>query len=56
MHGLYQGQFKKRRVFYRKCGYSLQTRIYNDASLEEGSSSDSEEEEQLDLNQCAITD
>ena len=57
MHGLYQGQFKKRRVFYKKCGYSLQTRIYNDASLEEGSSSDSEEEaEQLDLSQCAILD
>jgi superfamily II DNA or RNA helicase len=57
MHGLYQGQFKKRRVFYRKCGYGFQTRIYNEASLEMDKTSESEEEdEKIDLDQCAIVD
>ena len=59
-HGVYQGQYKKRRVFYRKCGYSFQTRIYNDACLEKNSdeSEDSEESEDLpaNLNECAIAD
>jgi len=57
MHGLYQGQFKKRRVFYKKCGYGFQTRIYNEACLETLSSdSESEEDEKVDLDQCAIVD
>jgi superfamily II DNA or RNA helicase len=57
MHGMYQGQFKKRRVFYRKCGYGFQTRIYNEACLETLSSdSESEEDVKVDLDQCAIAD
>ena len=54
MHGLYQGQFKKRRVFYKKCGYNFQTRIYNDTCLQNSDSLD--ESEELDMSQCAITD
>ena len=56
-HGLYQGQYKKRRVFYRKCGYSFQTRIYQDECLEESTDEDVSEEEGVpDMNECAITD
>jgi hypothetical protein len=56
MHGMYQGQFKKRRVFYKKCGYGFQTRIYNEACLETLSSDSESEEEKVDLDQCAIAD
>ena len=43
-HGMYQGQYKKRRVFYRKCGYTFQTCTYNDACLEDISEESSGEE------------
>ena len=56
-HGLYQGQYKKRRVFYRKCGYSFQTRIYQDECLEESTDEEVSDEEGVpDMNECAITD
>jgi hypothetical protein len=56
MHGLYQGQFKKRRVFYKKGGYGFQTRIYNEACLETLSSDSESDDEKVDLDQCAILD
>jgi len=63
MHGVYKGQFKKRRVFYRACGYSFQVRTYNETQLEESSEeSDNEDvsvvynEDKKDPNECAIID
>jgi superfamily II DNA or RNA helicase len=41
-HGVYQGQWRKRRAFYKACGYKLEFESYDPKEL----SSDSEEEEQ----------
>ena len=54
-HGMYQGQYKKRRVFYRKCGYTFQTCTYNDACLE-GTTEESSDEEEVINQDCGIID
>jgi hypothetical protein len=40
-HGVYQGQWRKRRVFYKACGYKIQFKTYSEK--EEESSEDIEE-------------
>jgi superfamily II DNA or RNA helicase len=47
MHGVYNGQYRKRRAFYKSCGYTFSTRVYKDAELEddEEESVGSDEEE-----------
>jgi superfamily II DNA or RNA helicase len=57
-HGVYQGQWRKRRVFYKSCGYKILIEKYGETE----SSEDTEEEEnsvnqtQLSTNGCIIID
>ena len=59
-HGMYQGQYRTRRAFYKKCGYTFQSRRYNDDVLEESSEEDSADSDLegvvQDMNACGITD
>ncbi len=45
MQGVYVGQYRKRRQFYKACGYSFQTRVYQEGTLEESSEGEQDEEE-----------
>ncbi len=56
-HGVYQGQWRKRRVFYKSCGYKIQIEKYGETE----SSTDNEEDNcmnqtQLSTNSCIIID
>jgi hypothetical protein len=42
-HGVYQGQWRKRRSFYKECGYKIQVQVYNTDETSEDSS-DAEED------------
>jgi superfamily II DNA or RNA helicase len=42
-HGVYQGQWRKRRAFYKECGYKIQVQLYNTDETSEDSS-DAEED------------
>lgn len=45
MHGMYQGQYRKRRVFYKACGYKIHSQVWKDDGCSESSdSSDGEGE------------
>jgi hypothetical protein len=41
-HGVYQGQWRKRRAFYKACGYNFQFETYKTNDTSEDSESDAE--------------
>jgi superfamily II DNA or RNA helicase len=43
-HGVYQGQWRKRRVFYKACGYQIQFRTYGETIAEDEDSPEENEE------------
>jgi superfamily II DNA or RNA helicase len=45
-HGVYQGQWRKRRAFYKTCGYKIQVQQYNTDGTSEDSSDTEEESKQ----------
>jgi superfamily II DNA or RNA helicase len=45
-HGLYQGQWRKRRAFYKACGYKILLQKYNSEETSEDSASDDEPAQQ----------
>jgi len=55
-HGIYQGQYRKRRVFYKACGYKIQSQIYNDGQLTDSDESSESESEKPAGNQCGFVD
>lgn len=57
-HGVYQGQWRKRRVFYKACGYKILVQVYgSEESSEDSSESEKEEKNNNVLKEgCAIID
>lgn len=57
-HGMYQGQWRKRRAFYKACGYKIQVQSYG--STDTSDDTDAEEESKskghVNLGQCAFVD
>jgi len=54
-HGVYQGQWRKRRAFYKTCGYKMTFEVYG--TEEESSEEDQEEsQEQKPSGGCCIVD
>jgi superfamily II DNA or RNA helicase len=58
-HGIYQGQWRKRRVFYRACGYKIVNEKYGSDETSEDSSGDELNSANLEINLnngCIIID
>jgi superfamily II DNA or RNA helicase len=59
-HGVYQGQWRKRRAFYKSCGYQIQFEKYDDKDQEDQEESSDEgsetNEESKPQNECLILD
>jgi superfamily II DNA or RNA helicase len=60
-HGVYQGQWRKRRAFYKACGYQFQFTTYKEKDAvtfveEERDSSSSDQESIIEPNGCLFVD
>jgi superfamily II DNA or RNA helicase len=56
-HGMYLGQWRKRKVFYKACGYKIVIEKYGSDEISEDSSEDEKEELNINTNNgCLILD
>lgn len=57
MHGLYQGQYRKRRAFYKACGYKIISQIWgSDESSEDSEDTDEEHSSKNTKVECGFVD